>query len=98
MIVDCLTCPVRGQRCEGCAVAVLGAPWTAEELRSSGERASSETPSASFAEVQLDAAESRVVSLFVVAGLVQAEAVATLRALRETELDVQDWGAVREVG
>jgi hypothetical protein len=26
MIVDCVTCPVRGQRCDGCVVMALFAP------------------------------------------------------------------------
>jgi hypothetical protein len=30
MIVDCMTCPVRGQRCDDCVVTVLLAPWSAE--------------------------------------------------------------------
>ena len=30
MIVDCMTCPVRGQRCEDCVVTVLLVPGSAE--------------------------------------------------------------------
>ena len=30
MIVDCMTCPVRGQRCDDCVVTVLFAPGSAE--------------------------------------------------------------------
>ena len=30
MIVDCVTCPVRGQRCDDCVVTALFAPGSAE--------------------------------------------------------------------
>jgi len=30
MIVDCITCPVRGQRCDDCVVTVLFAPGSVE--------------------------------------------------------------------
>ena len=30
MIVDCVTCPVRGQRCDDCVVMVLFAPGSSE--------------------------------------------------------------------
>ncbi len=30
MIVDCMTCPVRGQRCDDCVVTVLLAPRSLE--------------------------------------------------------------------
>jgi hypothetical protein len=46
-------------------------------------------------ELQLDAAENRVVSMFVGAGLVSARAAATLSARRER---VQYWRSVRDVG
>jgi hypothetical protein len=75
MIVDCMTCPVRGRRCEDCAVTVLLASGSAELL--------------------LDAAESRAVSMFVGAGLVNAWAAAGLRARRES---VEHRGAFRDVG
>jgi len=45
MIVDCMTCPARGRRCDTCAVTAMGA-----------------------AELHLDAAESRAVSMLVGAG------------------------------
>jgi hypothetical protein len=87
MIVDCMTCPVRGQRCDDCAVTALGAP---------GSRGRLPWPEPALSnEVQLDAAEQRVVSLFVGAGLVSAGAVARLRARCES---VQPWGTVREAG
>lgn len=81
MIIDCTTCPVRGQRCEDCAVTVLLAP-----------------PSAGLAptaELLLDAAEIRAVSVFVGAGLVGAEAAAGLSARPDF---VQPRGTVRAVG
>jgi|BarGraNGADG00212_1021973.scaffolds.fasta_scaffold103121_2 hypothetical protein len=79
MIVDCMTCPVRAQRCDDCAVTVL---------RASGWGQSS-------TELQLDAAENRVVSIFVGAGLVNAGTVLRLRARRESG-PLRD--AVRDVG
>ncbi len=30
MIVDCVTCPVRGQQCDDCVVTTLFAPGTSE--------------------------------------------------------------------
>jgi len=30
MIVDCMTCPVRGRRCDGCVVMALLAPGSSE--------------------------------------------------------------------
>lgn len=77
MIVDCMTCPVRGQNCDDCAVTVLRAPRAAEHLPSWDLRSSEG--------LELDAAESRVVSIFVGAGLVDASAAATLRACRDNE-------------
>jgi len=81
MIVDCMTCPVRGQRCDDCAVAVLLEPGRAENLVSG--------------ELQLDAAESRVVSILVRAGLVNAGAATRLRARRDSE---RHRSTVRDVG
>jgi hypothetical protein len=81
MIVDCMTCPVRGQRCDDCAVMVLLEPGWAENLTS--------------AEVQLDAAESKVVSILVGAGLVDAGSAASLRARRDS---LRHGGTVRDVG
>ena len=75
MIVDCMRCPVRGQRCDDCVVTVVFASGLAELL--------------------LDAAENRAVSMFVGAGLVNAGAVAGLRACREI---VEHWGAGSDVG
>ena len=72
MIVDCMTCPVRGQRCEDCVVTALLEPGSVD--------------------VPLDAVESRVVALFVGAGLVSAETGSRLYARREP------WQAVRAVG
>src|SRR5450759_3941039 len=105
MIVDCMTCPVRGQRCDDCAVTVLRAHGLAEHLSSAELELSTElalstelvlsTELALSTELRLDAAENRVVSMLVGAGLVNAGAVATLRARRES---VQHWGTVRDVG
>jgi len=88
MIVDCRTCPVRGQGCDDCVVTVLlGAPGSREFLSAAAPETS--------AGLALDAAESKVVSLFVGAGLIQPAAVAGLCARRES---VQSWGPARNVG
>jgi hypothetical protein len=93
MILDCMTCPVRGQRCDDCVVTVLCAlppvgHLATAELRASMGRAPS-------AELSLDAAENKVVSMFVGAGLVKAEAVAGLHARPEGG---QGWAGARDVG
>ena len=88
MIVDCMTCPVRGQRCDDCAVTVLLAPGSAEHPSAAGPALSTE--------LLLDAAESRVVSMFVGAGMVNAGTAAALRA--RPERVPQQRGTVREVG
>lgn len=75
MIVDCMTCPVRGERCDDCVVTMLLAPGPAE--------------------LPLDAAESRAVSMFVGAGLVSAESAAGLRVLR---VPVEQSGSVSAAG
>jgi hypothetical protein len=87
MIVDCMTCPVRDHRCNDCVVTALRAPRAAGSLSGSGLELSTELP--------LDAAETRVVSLFLGAGLVSAGTAARLRARRES---VQPWGSARNVG
>ena len=87
MIVDCMTCPVRGQNCDDCMVTALRAPGSIDHFSSWDLQ-----PPAGL---RLDAAESRVVSMFVGAGLLSAGVVATLRAHRES---VPDRGAVRDVG
>jgi hypothetical protein len=88
MIVDCMTCPVRGQGCHDCAVTVLlGLPGLAGLPSGAGLGPLDDLP--------LDAAEKGVVSMFVGAGLVKAAAAAELRAQRESG---QSWGPVRNVG
>lgn len=84
MIIDCMTCPVRGQRCDDCAVTVLHASTV-----TSGPGLLSDT------DHRLDAAEHRVVSMFVGAGLVKPEAAAELRACQES---VDKWDPVWDVG
>ena len=75
MIVDCMTCPVRGQRCDDCVVTMLvAAPGPAQ--------------------LPLDPAESRAVSMFVGAGLVSVHSAVGLYARREP---VEHWGAVSAV-
>jgi len=70
MIVDCVTCPVRGQRCDGCVVLALFSP-------------ASPGLSLDARELALDAAESRAVAVFVGAGLVSIETAAGFHARRE---------------
>lgn len=99
MIVDCTTCPVRGQRCDDCAVMALGGSGSAGHQISLRPQASPQlslpTESQLRADLQLDAAERRAVSLFVGAGLVNPGSVAVLRARRES---AQPWGTVLDVG
>jgi hypothetical protein len=93
MIVDCMTCPVRGHRCDDCVVTVLRVPGSAGYLVPPERRTSPEVQQRR--DLELDAAERNVVSLFVGAGLVNAGALTTLRARRES---LQEWGTVRDVG
>jgi hypothetical protein len=93
MIVDCMTCPVRGQRCDDCAVTVLLAPGSAGRPSAAEPAMSTELMST---ELLLDAAERRVVSMFVGAGMVNAGAAAVLRARRERVHQHRE--TVREVG
>jgi hypothetical protein len=93
MIVDCMTCPVRDQRCQDCAFTALRAAGPAQYRASAGSAFSTDPePCTGLA---LDAAESRVVSLFVGAGLVNAAEVGRLRAQAEA---ISGWGAVRYAG
>jgi hypothetical protein len=89
MIVDCMTCPVRGQRCDDCAVTVLLAG-----TMSSGPQVPLGTGSP-VTDLRLDAAERRVVSMFVGAGLVERSDAARLRARQES---VDQWNPVWDVG
>jgi hypothetical protein len=87
MIVDCMTCPVRGQRCDGCVVTALRALGSAGHFSDAGFDLSTELP--------LDSAEDRVVAMFLGVGLVSAGAAARFRARRES---LPSWGTVRSVG
>jgi len=93
MIVDCMTCPAQARRCDDCVVTVLRGPGSAEHPVSPQQPASYEALWSD--ELQLDAAESRAVSVFVGAGLVKAGAAARIRARRDS---VQPWAAVRDAG
>ncbi len=70
MLIECTTCPVRGRRCDDCVVTTLAAFPV-------------DLPSPSTAGLALDAAERRVVELFVAAGLVDVHEAVGLRARRE---------------
>lgn len=78
MIVDCMSCPVRGQRCDVCVVTVLLAPGSAE--------------------LPLDPAERKVVSMFVSAGLTSAETATALVARREPLESLGRWDAAGALG
>lgn len=94
MIVDCMTCPVRGQGCHDCPVTVLlGLPGLAGLAGLAG--LSSGAGLGPHPDLPLDAAENMVVSMFVGAGLVKAEDAAGLRAQHES---VRSWGPARNVG
>lgn len=91
MIVDCMTCPVRGQGCHDCAVTVLlGMP----DLTVTTGIPPVAAPESST-DLPLDAAENKAVSMFVDAGLVTAAVASDLRARRES---TQSWGSARNVG
>jgi len=99
MIVDCMTCPVRGRRCDDCAVAALSGSRPVEHLASPELRLSPEltlTPKVTLTtEMRLDAAEHSVVSMFVGAGLVNAGTATRLRARLES---IQHWAGACDVG
>jgi hypothetical protein len=99
MIVDCMICPVRGRRCDDCAVTALSGSRPITYLASPELRMSSELTSTSEhtspPELQLDAAEHSAVSMFVGAGLVTAGTATRLRARRES---MQTWATGRDVG
>ena len=99
MIIDCMTCPVRNRRCDDCVVTVLLAPGWAEQLPSTDSQRSTEperSPDDQWSTwLALDAAENKVVSILVGAGLVSAEEVPRLRAAR---VPVPGWGRVRDAG
>jgi hypothetical protein len=99
MIVDCMTCPVRGRRCDDCTVTALGGSRPVEYVASPELRLSPEltlTPEVTLTtEMQLDAAEHSVVSMFVGAGLVNAGTATRLRARLE---GIQHWASARDVG
>jgi hypothetical protein len=77
MLVDCETCPVRHLQCADCVVTALGLPAVeVTELRRT------ELP-LDGAELPLDRAERRAVSVLFAAGLVGAETAQAARAVRE---------------
>lgn len=96
MMVDCMTCPVRDRRCDSCVVTVLHAPGSIERSFPAERPLPAERtlPTELPTELSLDAAESRVVSMFVGAGLVNAESAAGLHARREIPRHVSAGRAV----
>ena len=84
MIVDCMTCPVRGRRCDDCVVTMLGAPGSAEfPLDGAESRAVSMFVGANYLVTVHHGA------------LVSARSVVGLCAHREP---VEHWASVRAVG
>jgi hypothetical protein len=73
MLVDCETCPVRDVQCADCVVTALGVP--ALEI----------TPLRP-AELPLDRAERRAVSVLLASGLVDAGTAHAARAVRDRDL------------
>jgi hypothetical protein len=94
-----MTCPVHNQRCDDCAVTVLLTPSRAQHLPSTDSLSSAEperSPDHQWSTwLALDAAENRVVSILVGAGLVSAEEVPQLRARRVPD---PGWGTARDAG
>ncbi|MGB7449930.1 MAG: hypothetical protein WA892_12490 [Ornithinimicrobium sp.] len=76
-IIDCQTCPVRGQHCASCFVPVVARQWLGDEEASERERPAA-GPTMSLTDAEWDA-----VDVFVGAGLVHALDVLDLVATSE---------------
>jgi hypothetical protein len=114
MIVDCMTCPVRGRRCDDCAVTVLSAPRVADrrgsaggpqlalpaELRSTPERQGAPEPQLSPESQLTPELQLDAAEHRVVSMFVGAGLVRAVAAvgLRARRESVERWGTVRDVG
>lgn len=67
-IIDCTTCPVRGQRCSTCFVPVVAGVWLSDDIAQS--EAASAAPDARS--LSLNDAEWDAVDAFIGAGMVNA--------------------------
>lgn len=90
-IIDCNTCPVRGQHCSNCFVPVVAGAWLQDERDHSGPvqsaSASRQRPAPSM---PLTDAEWNAVDAFIGAGLVHTLDVLELVAHPETSV-VPKW-------
>ncbi len=67
-IIDCNTCPVRGQRCSTCFVPVVAGAWLSDDIaESTGVSAADGKRSLSLTDAEWDA-----VDVFIGAGMVNA--------------------------
>ncbi|HKJ12096.1 MAG TPA: hypothetical protein VJ976_06865 [Ornithinimicrobium sp.] len=85
-IIDCHTCPVRGQHCASCFVPVVAAPWLQAEGVQVRERPA-EGPTRPLTDAEWDA-----VDVFVAAGMVNPLDVVDLVAT--AEVAPGPWGQV----
>lgn len=78
-IIDCNTCPVRGQRCSTCFVPVVAGAWLSEDIEGvAASRAPGNARSLSLSDAEWDA-----VDVFIGAGMVNALDVLDLVATPE---------------
>ncbi len=67
-IIDCNTCPVRGQRCSTCFVPVVAGAWLSDDV---AETATASVPPDARS-LSLSDAEWEAVDVFIGAGMVNA--------------------------
>ena len=79
-IIDCNTCPVRGQRCSTCFVPVVAGAWLSDDI---AETATATLPPDARS-LSLRDAEWDAVDVFIGAGMVNALDVLDLVAHPET--------------
>lgn len=91
-IIDCNTCPVRGQRCSSCFVPVVAGAWLHDERdeSTSVQTASTTSGRAPAPSMPLTDAEWDAVDVFVGAGLVHTLDVLELVAHPDTSV-VPGW-------
>ncbi len=82
-IIDCNTCPVRGQHCSSCFVPVVAGAWLRPEMPPPSAESASISRSAQRS-MPLSDAEWDAVDVFIGAGLVNALDVLDLVATPDT--------------